>query len=52
MTNKENITKELQRKIPFFKDGGFIFHSDHSVPSDVSFDQYKDIIKTVRMLNS
>ena len=52
MTNKKNITKELQRKIPLFKDGGFIFHSDHSVPSDVSFTQYKHIIETVRMLNA
>ena len=52
MTNKEKITKELKRKIPLFKDGGFIFHSDHSVPSDVSFDQYKDIIKIAGKLNS
>lgn len=34
------LEEELARKIPLAREGGFIMHSDHSVPPDVSFEQY------------
>jgi hypothetical protein len=30
------------------KDGGYIFHSDHSVPPDVSWDNHQYVIELVR----
>ena len=30
----------MERKIPVARDGGYIFHTDHSVPNDVTFDNY------------
>lgn len=32
--------------------GGYIFHSDHSVPDDVSFSQYCDVIRLVHKYGS
>ncbi len=34
------LEKELERKIPYAADGGFIMHSDHSIPFGVSFERY------------
>lgn len=43
------IEKEISTKIPFAKKGGgYIYHSDHSVPSNVSFQQYCHAIELVR----
>ncbi len=42
------IEQEIKTKIPFaMKGGGYIYHSDHSVPDDVSFEQYKHVIELV-----
>ncbi len=42
------IEEEIRTKIPFaMKGGGYIYHSDHSVPDDVSFEQYKRVIELV-----
>ncbi len=42
------IEKEISHKIPFAKQGGgYIYHSDHSVPDNVSFEQYKHVIELV-----
>ena len=35
------LDAELQRKIPFATGGGFIMHSDHSIPFGVSYEQYR-----------
>ncbi len=35
------LDAELQRKIPFATAGGFILHSDHSIPFGVAYDQYR-----------
>jgi len=41
--------KEIATKVGLGKiGGGYIFHSDHSVPDDVSFEQYCDVIRLVR----
>lgn len=37
----EDIVREISTKVPVMKqDGGYIYHSDHSVPDNVSFEQY------------
>ena len=43
----EELDAELKRKIPLWREGGYIYHSDHSVPSDVSFERYRWIIDRV-----
>lgn len=42
------IEEEIRTKAGFAKQGGgYIYHSDHSVPDDVSFEQYKRVIELV-----
>ncbi len=42
------IEQEISSKISVAKvGGGYIYHSDHSVPSNVSFEQYKRVIELV-----
>jgi len=42
------IEEEIKTKIPFaMEGGGYIYHSDHSVPDDVSFEQYRRVIELV-----
>jgi uroporphyrinogen decarboxylase len=43
------IAEEIARKFEVAKQGGgYIYHSDHSVPVDVSFEQYKEVIDLVK----
>ncbi len=43
------IEEEIETKIPLAKKGGgYIYHSDHSVPSNVSFEQYERTLQLVR----
>jgi len=43
------IEREISTKIPVAKrGGGYIYHSDHSVPSNVSFAQYQRVMELVR----
>ncbi|MEM2926211.1 MAG: uroporphyrinogen decarboxylase family protein [Candidatus Bathyarchaeia archaeon] len=42
------IENEIKTKISIAKvGGGYIYHSDHSVPKNVSFEQYKRVIQLV-----
>ncbi len=42
------IEKEIATKLPVAKQGGgYIYHSDHSVPDNVSFQQYQRVIELV-----
>ena len=42
------IEEEISTKLPVAKEGGgYIYHSDHSVPNNVSFEQYKRVIALV-----
>jgi uroporphyrinogen decarboxylase len=42
------IEKEISEKIPFaMRNGGYIYHSDHSIPDNVSFERYKYIMDLV-----
>ncbi len=38
--SKKAIDQELSRLMPLIKRGGFIPHTDHLVPPDVSWDNY------------
>ncbi len=43
------IEREIKEKIGRAKEGGgYIYHSDHSVPKNVSFQQYKRVIELVK----
>jgi len=43
------IEEEVRSKVPAaMKGGGYIYHSDHSVPSDVSFERYERAMELVR----
>ena len=47
------IEKEVRTKLPVAKQrGGYIYHSDHSVPSNVSFEQYCRVLELVRQYGS
>jgi uroporphyrinogen decarboxylase len=42
------IEREIATKVPAAKEGGgYIFHSDHSVPDNVSFAQYQRVMELV-----
>ena len=41
--------KEIAEKVSFAKTGGgYIFHSDHSIPDDVSFPTYERVVALAR----
>ncbi len=43
---KEDVEEEIQNKVGFAKTGGgYLFHSDHSVPNDVSLENYRFALK-------
>jgi len=47
--DQNKIENEIKTKINFAKKhGGYIYHSDHSVPNNVSFQQYKRVIELVK----
>jgi len=47
-SNPDDIVREISTKIPpAKKGGGYIYHSDHSVPDNVSFEQYCRVIELV-----
>jgi uroporphyrinogen decarboxylase len=39
---------EVLPKINLAKSGGYIYHSDHSVPCNIDFDQYKEFIDKIK----
>jgi uroporphyrinogen decarboxylase len=41
MGPREALEEELLRKIPHAANGGFILHSDHSIPFGVRYEQYR-----------
>ena len=47
------IEEEIKSKITFAKKGGgYIYHSDHSIPDDVSFEQYCRVMELVKKYGS
>ncbi|MEA3335541.1 MAG: uroporphyrinogen decarboxylase family protein [Chloroflexota bacterium] len=53
-TNDEDvIAEELKSKIPVVKEGfGYVLHSDHSIPVDVSYDSYRYFLDRGKELGS
>ncbi|MDP7254564.1 MAG: uroporphyrinogen decarboxylase family protein [Planctomycetota bacterium] len=50
---REDIEREISSKIPLAKEGGgYIYHSDHSVPDDVPLENYAYTIELVREYGS
>jgi len=48
-SDKERIIAEIERVVPRLKEnGGYIFASDHSIPSSVSLENFRAIIETVK----
>jgi uroporphyrinogen-III decarboxylase len=45
---KEKLKREVLRKLNAAKGGGWIFQSDHSVPSNVSGENYEYVVNLVR----
>jgi uroporphyrinogen decarboxylase len=51
--NPARIEHEISAKVPVAKKGGgYIFHSDHSIPDNVSFEQYKRVVELAREYGS
>ena len=49
--DREATEAEMRRMIPIVKEsGGYIFSSDHSIPSNVSFENFKYIIALAKEL--
>jgi uroporphyrinogen decarboxylase len=49
----EAIRAEMERVIPVMKEnGGYIFSSDHSVPSSVSLEDFRRIVELAKKLGS
>ena len=48
VNDPEIIEEEIKTKFDAAKEGGgYIYHSDHSVPDNISFEQYKRVIELV-----
>ncbi|MBT3272565.1 MAG: hypothetical protein HN368_05390 [Spirochaetales bacterium] len=45
---REVLEKEIKRKVAVARTGGYIFHSDHSVPYEVDFARYEWALRTAR----
>ena len=53
MTDAAAIEEEISKKFEVAKKGGgYIYHSDHSIPKNVSFEQYNHVIELVRKYGS
>jgi uroporphyrinogen decarboxylase len=48
---KKEIEAEILRKVPpLIKDGGYIPRPDHSIPPDVSYDNFKYFMEFLRII--
>ncbi|MEA3402873.1 MAG: uroporphyrinogen decarboxylase family protein [Armatimonadota bacterium] len=53
MLDPDDMEREVAGKIPVLKEGGgYVYHSDHSVPDNVSFDSYCRLMELVREYGS
>jgi len=49
MENPKPLEKEIRDKITIAKEGGgYIYHSDHSIPNNVSLEKYKRVINLIK----
>ncbi len=50
---REKIEAEMRKTVPVLKEnGGYIFSSDHSVPSSVSLENFRDIVELAKKLGT
>jgi uroporphyrinogen decarboxylase len=47
---KPALEAELRRKVPLARGGGYIFHSDHSVPPQVTYERYRWLLGRARAI--
>lgn len=47
--DKQKIRQEIESKLSTFKNGGYIYHSDHSIPPEVSFERYLYVMELVNI---
>jgi len=53
LNQPDKIKSEMERVVPIMKEhGGYIFSSDHSVPSSVSLEDFRQIISLAKELGS
>jgi hypothetical protein len=44
----ETLEKEIRRRIAAFRDGGWIYHSDHSIPPTMDYDLFHRMMDILR----
>ena len=44
LNDLDAVRRELEAKVPILKQGGFILHSDHSIPDTVNYETYRFFI--------
>lgn len=50
---RDRIIEEIDRIVPVLKvNGGYIFSSDHSIPNNVSLENFRDIVNEVKLVGS
>ena len=50
---RDRIIEEIDRVVPVLKEnGGYIFSSDHSIPNNVSLENFRDIVNEVKRVGS
>ena len=50
---RDRIIEEIDRVVPVLKEnGGYIFSSDHSIPNNVSLENFRDIVAEVKRVGS
>jgi len=47
---RDALEAELRRRVPLARAGGYIMHSHHSCPPEVSFDQYSWMHKSAQRI--
>jgi uroporphyrinogen decarboxylase len=53
MSDPDAIEQEIRTKVAELKrNGGYIFHSDHSIPETVSFDDFRRVVELERSYGS
>ena len=46
--DRAKLEEEVRTKIPLARQGGYVFHSDHSIPPDVPFERYQWLLDFAR----
>lgn len=50
---RDRIIEEIDRVVPVLKEnGGYIFSSDHSIPNNVSLENFREIVNEVKLVGS